>query len=40
VLSDLPERTLLDPAADRGSEPADPAVAAEHASASGTRRIA
>ncbi|HTE73025.1 MAG TPA: hypothetical protein VK640_07480 [Actinomycetes bacterium] len=26
VLSDLPERTLLDPATDRGSEPADPAA--------------
>jgi hypothetical protein len=48
VLSDLPERSLLDPAAGRGSEPADPAaeVAAAGATADAgsagaeTRRIA
>jgi hypothetical protein len=45
VLSDLPERSLLDPAAGRGSEPADPAAEVAAAGATSdagpeTRRIA
>jgi len=43
VLSDLPERSLLDPASDRGSEPADSALASTADAGSGSqdsRRIA
>jgi hypothetical protein len=42
VLSDLPERSLLDPAADRAAAPVDPAAATADAGPAGreTRRIA
>jgi len=43
VLSDLPERSLLDPASDRGSGPADSALASTADAGSGSqdsRRIA